>query len=157
LLHIGAILGVMTVLTPLIGSDLLDRGGPTVAGLMTAGMLGGMYAAHREWVRPYQHTTGDAAITSLGTAAGALAGMGLVVLASPSDQVSWAMVTAGSILGSIAGHRTANPARAVASNRTSSVDGPSTRRRASVEFTPGSLALAAAGVPGHHAALTIRF
>jgi hypothetical protein len=157
LLHIGATLGVMTALTPVFDDNLFDRTKEQVFGLMTGGMLGGVYLVHRAWVRPYQHTTGDATITGLGATAGGLAGMGVAVLSEPSPQGTWAMITGGAILGAMAGHRVAKPARASGATGAPDTAGRSPRRQAAVLFTPGTLALAAAGVPGRHAAVTIRF
>jgi hypothetical protein len=144
-LSLGATLGEMVAITALGNDNFenIDRVGGF--GMLTAGMLGGAYVAHRVWVRPYDNTTGDAGMTSLGALAGGLFGAGIIVL-TEADNFSTAMgvVTSGAIIGSVLGHRLANAPRAHAG-------------RVSVGFSPTALGLAAARVPGKHAAITFRF
>ena len=72
-----------------------------------------------------------------------------------------AMVTGGSILGAIAGHALASPRRENRNTAPGSSDretGAAPRsRRATLTFAPGNAALVAAGVPGDHALIRIRF
>jgi len=144
MLTLGATLGTMVSVTALGNEDLWDEHGHAAFGVLTAGIVGGAYAAHRLWVRPYENTTGDAVMTSLGALAGGLAGGGVVVLTEPGFTGGMAIVTTGAILGSFAGHYIADAPRAVG-------------RRVSLDLSPTALGLAMARVPGRHAAITVRF
>ncbi len=154
-LSLGAILGAAVAVTPFVDEDSDDR---TVFGAATGGMLAGILFADRVMARRYDYTSWDATQVGLGLAAGALMGGATVVLAEPQDEaVAFGLITAGAILGTVGGHSFANPARA-GTVRVGLGRHPSTRiGNAELKFDARALALGAAGVPGRHGILTLRF
>ena len=153
-LWIGSALGMATAFTPLVGMDSIKEKVGWAA--FTAGLLGGAYVAERVWVRPYDHTQGEVAQIWLGTIAGGLMGGSIVVLGKPSNEsVSLGLVTGGAMLGALGAQLLSQPARARPRSALRGVTGE--RDRATVEWTPAGLALAAASVRGNHGLLTIRF
>lgn len=153
LLWLGATVGVMLAMTPIVETDVSEQLG---WGLATAGFLGGIVAGDRVFARPFDHTTSDATQVWLGALAGGLMGSALVVLAEPDANMGLAFVTAGAIAGMAIGHRLTAP-RAVGTRLGAAPSGASRRRGASVEIDPAGLALGVAGVPGRHAFLRVTF
>ena len=147
MLWIGAALGTASVLIPIVDSDIDPQAGFAIG---TAGMLGGLLAADRGWVRKYDHSGSDVTMMWLGTAAGALVGGAAIVLAEPSDaSIALALVTAGGALGAFTTHRMLRVAP----------DASSTLRvgSADIEFSAAGLALAASRTPGSHPLVRLRF
>lgn len=148
MLWIGAALGTATVMIPIVDSHDIDpQAGFAIA---TAGMLGGIFAADRGWVRKYDHSGSDVTMMWLGTAAGALVGGAAIVLAEPSDaSVGLALVTAGGALGAFTTHRMLGVAP----------DASSALRvgNADIEFSAAGLAFAASRTPGSHPLIRLRF
>lgn len=153
LLTIGALLGTMTAVTPIVGSDVDEKVG---FGVATAGMLTGLLVADRALVRPYDHSSSEASQIWLGTLAGGLMGSAIAVLIEPAAAGAMALVTAGAIAGTLAGHALANPARATQQSRVT----PSFERSVGglrLELNPASALMSAARVPGRHALVTLTF
>lgn len=150
LLWLSAILGVMVTTTPIVDSDVDP---PLGWGLSTAGFLGGIVAGDRLLVKPFDHTTSDAFQIILGAVAGGVAGSAVDVMIRPGDVASMAIVTAGAIGGTIAGHRLVAPARAGGRP----AEGSRRFGAATIELDPMGLALGAARVPGRHALVSVRF
>ena len=158
LLNLGAVLGVATAMTFVIEGE---PDAQTFFAVATAGMLGGTALVERRWIRRFDHTTSEAGQIALGAAAGGLMGAAGVVLFEPNATGGMAMVTGGAILGAVAGHALASPRRenrSTAPGSSSRETGAASRsRRATLTFAPGNLAFAAAGVPGDHAVVRVRF
>jgi hypothetical protein len=77
------------------------------------------------------------------------------ILAKPAPEVTLGLLTVGGILGAIAGHKFAEPARANSGAvRVGSVNG---RRGASLEIDPTGVLLGASRIPGTHGILNVRF
>jgi hypothetical protein len=151
-LSVGALLGAAVGATPFVGGND-DKVGFAAA---TAGGLTGILIADRVWARPFDYGASDATQLWLGTIAGALLGGAVIVLAEPSEPtVAMGLVTAGGLLGAIAGHAIADPPRA--GQRGASAGQELRLGRARLRFDLGSLALAAGRVPGNHALVTVRF
>ena len=146
--QLGALLGGAIALTPFIRDDTDVEPEPIFAA-GTAGLLLGTYLTERQWARRYDHGSWDAGQTMLGTAAGGLMGAAAAVFTEPNAQTTYALVVGGSVLGALIGHNLAGPPRA-ASTRTSGIG---TR----FNFDPSALGLAAAGVPGRHALISLSF
>jgi hypothetical protein len=151
ILATGAILGIGAGATPFINDDFDYRG---FFASTTVGMLAGLYLAERNWVRPYDHATREAAETGLGMGAGALMGAGIGVLSDAGAQMMIGLMTGGGVLGALVAHNMANPQRASAriSDRGR---GPGPRLRLSV--SPADVALGVAGVPGRYSILQLSF
>ena len=153
MLWIGSTLGVATAFVPLIGGNDID---PRLGwGTFTVGLLGGAFVAERVWVRPYDHTQGDVAQIWLGTLAGSLMGGAIATLAEPDATGALALLTAGGILGAVGAQHLTHPA--VARPRGAALPVEDGRRRASLEFSPTALLLAASRTRGDHAVVTFRF
>lgn len=150
LLKLGAGLGALAGLTAVANTSVSNSVG---FGVTTAGFLGGALLTHYKWVRPYEHSTGDATQVDLGATAGALLGMGMAVLTKPAPQGTFAMLTVGAIGGAIAGHAIANAPRAGTRRADASGSSPAE----SVEFHLENLVSVATRQPGAHPLLTIRF
>lgn len=153
LLKLSAQLGVMLATTPLVETN---TGEEAVSGAALAGLVGGALFGHSRLVRRYDHTSGEAGQVKLGVLAGGALGLGTSFLLSLESETrsTMALTTGGAVLGAIAGHRIARPARA-GSPRAGTA--PDERGGPSVEFLAQDLALALAGVPGRHVGLRLRF
>ena len=152
LLMLSSQLGVMIALTPLIDSD---GSGEVASGAALAGLLGGAWFGHARLVRQYDHSNGDASQVRLGALAGFVLGSGTAAVAGVgSSQGVMALVTGGAVLGAVAGHRIARPARAGAQRVGA---GTAERQGLSLEFQPQEIAFAFAGVPGRYVGLRLRF
>lgn len=153
ILEWGAILGVMAAVTPFVDSRANEQLG---FGIATTGMVAGALITDRAWVRGYDHSTSDATQVGLGALAGGLMGSGVAILTEPSARGTMGLITAGAILGSLAGHNFARPPKASEKRvgmgaRSGALNG------ATVTFDPATLVLSAARVPGRHALVTVRF
>jgi hypothetical protein len=153
LLTLGAALGVMAAVTPIADGNVDQQAGFAAA---TAGFLGGVLITERNWVRGFDHSTSDATQVGLGAIAGGLMGGALAILSKPSDSGTLGLVTGGGILGAMAGHSLARPARAGA-QRLGVAPARGLFRRTRLELNPTELALSAGRVPGRHALVTLRF
>lgn len=155
MLSVTSLLGVAVALTPFVGEDV-DPKGVFVAA--TAGMLGGALVGDRVLARRFDYSTSEATQVGLGLAAGALLGAGVIVLTESSDsRGAMGTLTAGAILGTIAGHKMANPARAgvlrTGAARTPGAQLGSTK----LELNPTGLVFGLARVPGQHGIVSLRF
>ena len=153
LLPIGALLGVLAGATPFVESDAEEAGFAAA----TAGGLAGLFLADRWWVRPYDHGSGDVTQTWLGTIAGGLLGGAVAVLTEPSPAAAMAMVTGGAVIGAVAGHSLAQPARAGTLRTGSRTGAARTDARFSVQLNPVAVVTGLARAPGTHGVVTVRF
>ena len=147
--EIGAVLGAALAITPFVDDDFDTEAEPFFA-VATAGLLAGTFLTESRWARQYDHSAWDAGQTSLGTAAGALMGSAAAVLTEPGVRGTYSLVVGGGLFGALIGHSLAQPARAGAA-------GAETRVGSRVKFDPSALGLAAAGVQGRHAILSLSF
>jgi hypothetical protein len=155
MLGTAAALGVMTALTPVVDADTRNQ---VIWAAATAGLVGGLVIGDRLLVRPYNHTQAEATQVRLGAAAGGLIGLGAAALAEAGAQATVGLATAGAILGTLGAEQLVAPARAGPRRTSPGRNGASPdRRSARFAFTPGGGALAAVGVPGRHAVLSVRF
>lgn len=153
MLSIGGILGAAAAFTPFANEDNADS--QAAAGAATMGFVAGIFAADRLISFPYDYTTSDAGQVSLGVGAGALMGAAVAILTEPPTEATVGLVTAGGILGAVAGHRFAQPARANSGAvRVGSAD---RFHGAAIEINPAGVLLGASGVPGTHGMLRVRF
>lgn len=131
-----------------------------VFGALTAGYALGALAGDRFFVRPFDHTESDARLLGLGTAAGAVMGLAVPVLAqSDNPQLIFATATVGGILGALLTENLIAPQRASAGmnqreRRSGSLERSS---RVAVRVSTGSALLAGAGLRGNHSILALTF
>lgn len=114
----------------------------------TAGGVVGLIAGDRFLVRRFDHGRSEAGRVMLGTGAGALMGAGIAALINTdldSPQLVFGMATAGGLLGLIVAE-TYVDATADAG-----------RRGARISFNTASILSMAAGTPGNHSLITVRF
>jgi hypothetical protein len=114
----------------------------------TIGGVLGMMAGDRFLVQRYDHDRDEADRLSLGTAAGALVGLGIAAIDSSTrnnPHVIGGLGVVGGLAGLIVTERYLRP----------NPDAGRTRLR--VTFNPANIALAAARVPGNHSLLNVRF
>ena len=100
LLWLGAGIGAATATTFIVESDPSDQ---VIAGALLAGGLAGVWGGTRYFVRPFDHTRGEAVMVSSGAGAGALMGIGLGVLLSGDAKRNSAPTVAFGTLGAITG------------------------------------------------------
>jgi len=151
ILSFGALLGGLVGFTPFANENNADS--QAAAGAATAGFVSGIFVADR-LAKRFDYSTSDATQVSLGMAAGGLMGAAVASLAESRGEGTLALVTAGGILGAIAGHKFAQPALA---NSGSMRVGSRSSRRPSVQVDPSALVLGAARVPGRHGIVNVRF
>jgi hypothetical protein len=114
----------------------------------TIGGVLGMMAGDRFLVQRYDHDRDEAHRLSLGTAAGALMGLGIAAIDSSTrnnPHVIGGLAVAGGLAGLIVTERYLRPNRDAG------------RPRLRVTFNPASIALVGARVPGNHSLLNVRF
>jgi hypothetical protein len=114
----------------------------------TAGGVIGLIAGDRFLVRRFDHGRSEASRVTLGTGAGALMGAGIAALIDTdleSPQLVFGMATTGGLLGLIVAE-TYVDAQADAG-----------RRGARISFNTASILSMAAGTPGNHSLITVRF
>ena len=131
-----------------------------VFGALTAGYALGALAGDRFFVRPYDHTESDARLLGLGTAAGAVMGLAIPVLArSDNPQLIFATATIGGILGALLTENLIAPQRASAGmnqrERRSGSLGRSSR--VAVRVSAEGALLAGAGLRGNHSIVALTF
>ena len=136
-----------------------DPSGATVFGLLTAGYAAGAILGDRLLVRPFDHTETDARLLGVGTAAGALMGLAVPLLAQADDARLWAAAgTIGGVLGAIATESFIKPARARGTNdsmqRTGSLRLPG---RVDLQFSPQAAIFAGSGIRGNHSVVSLTF
>ena len=127
---------------------------------LTAGYALGAFAGDRFFVRPFDHTESDARLLGLGTAAGAVMGLAVPVLAqSDNPQVIFATATIGGILGALLTENLIAPQRASAgANQRERRSGSLGRSsRVSVRVSAESALLAGAGLRGNHSLVALTF
>ncbi|HEX7019192.1 MAG TPA: hypothetical protein VF159_04230 [Gemmatimonadaceae bacterium] len=154
MLRLGALLGVMTAGTPIIDAKVGHR---AASAILTAGLVAGVWAGDRVFVRPYDHTQSEASLVSLGAVAGGLMGIALPLAArSGSGTLYMLMGTGGAILGTLGAEQMVAPRRAGAATPIRTGDG---RRGAAtrLRFDPTAIALAAAKANGKHSILSYSF
>ena len=153
-LIVGELLGASTVATFIPQSSDDEQ---AIAGLLTAGFVGGAIAADRLLVRPYDYDDAESRLLQLGTVAGAVVGLAVPVLAeSDNPALIFGPATLGGILGAIVTHHLIAPAHANArfSRRTGARPTPS---RFTMRFTPQNLVLARSGRAGIYPVLNVGF
>jgi hypothetical protein len=145
-LYVTTLVGAATAMPFIVDRDLNDR---TTAAAIAAGGVVGAIAGDRFFVRRADHSRGDGTLLGLGAIAGGLMGAGLYALINPDDDggaTTWGFAAAGGIGGLALTERYITPDRDA--GRTAS---------SRIRFTPGALALAAAGVPGRFPVLNVAF
>jgi hypothetical protein len=128
-----------------------------IAALVTGGFLAGAVGADRLLVRRFDYGESESRLLQLGTAAGAVVGLAIPVLAqSENPQAIFIPATVGGILGAILTHSLIAPARAgsAAGMRTGA---RSTSERVTLRFTRQNLFLARAGGRGLYPVLGVEF
>ena len=131
-----------------------------VFGALTAGYALGAFAGDRFFVRPFDHTESDARLLGLGTAAGAVMGLAVPVLAQTNNpQLIFATATIGGILGALLTENLIAPQRASAgTNQRERRSGSLGRSsRVSVRVSAESALLAGAGLRGNHSIVALTF
>jgi len=128
-----------------------------VAALLTGGFVGGAVVADRVFARHFDYGESESRLLQLGTAAGAVVGLAVPVLAeSDNPQAIFIPATIGGVLGAILTHSLIAPERAGSARAMRSGSRPTTERVA-VRFTPQNLLLARAGRRGLYPVLGVEF
>jgi hypothetical protein len=128
-----------------------------VAALLTGGFVGGAIAADRVFARSFDYGESESRLLQLGSAAGAVVGLAIPVLAeSDNPQAIFIPATIGGVLGAILTHRLIGPERA-GNARAMRTGARSTTERVAVRFTPQNLLLARAGGRGLYPVLGVEF
>ena len=150
----GELLGMTTVATFIPQNIDNER---QVAAFLAGGFVLGAIAADRLVVRRFDYGEAESRLLQLGTAAGAVVGLAVPVLAeSDNPQAIFGPATAGGILGAILTHRLLAPARARSAAATRTGRRPEAERF-TLRFTPQSLLLARSGQRGRHPVLSATF
>jgi surface antigen len=140
--------GIGTAAAAALVSDL-DSDEATYIGL-TAGFAAGVWAGDRLLVRRFDHSWGQFATVAAGAVGGGLMGAGIAALVDqddPANALVWGLMTAGAVTGvGVANWVQVTPA---------DVGRTRTGMRFRVDGT--AIAMAAGGVPGRHALVTITF
>jgi hypothetical protein len=152
LLRLGAALGAAAAITPFAEVDNIDA--RTVAGVLTAGWVGGTLIADRIAVKPFNHSESDVRMIYLGTLGGALMGAALPAMTKTNSAVfALGATTAGAIIGAFATQNAMAPARQGSVMRSVG----SSAGNARVELNPEAVLFTAMKQPGTHSLLRIRF
>ena len=150
----GELLGMTTVATFIPQNIDNER---QVAAFLAGGFVLGAIAADRLVVRRFDYGEAESRLLQLGTAAGAVVGLAVPVLAeSDNPQAIFGPATAGGILGAILTHRLLAPARARSAAATRTGRRPEAERF-TLRFTPQSPLLARSGQRGRHPVLSATF
>ena len=131
-----------------------------VFGALTAGYALGALAGDRFFVRPFDHTESDARLLALGTAAGAVMGLAVPVLArSDNPQLIFGTATIGGILGALLTENLIAPQRASAGAKQGERRSGSLKRssRVAVRVSAESVLFAGAGLRGNHSLVALTF
>ena len=149
LLWLGAGIGAAAATTAIIESEPATQ---TVAGVLLAGGLLGVWGADRYFVRRFDHTRGEATLVISGAGAGALMGIGLGVLISGDAERNSAPTMAFGTLGAITGawltERYAQPARD---------EGRRYEVGSRLQLNPMGAVAALSGTPGMHSLVRFTF
>lgn len=143
-------LGTTAALGAGAGISLLSRHASYshFATVATVGGVLGMMAGDRFLVQRYDHDRDEADRLSLGTAAGALMGLGIAAIDSSTrnnPHVIGGLAVGGGLAGLIITERYLRPKHDAG------------RPRLRVAFNPASIALLAARTPGNHSLINVRF
>lgn len=153
LVRLGAILGTAVALTPIVGNDNVDN--HLVAGLATAGWVGGALLGDRLAARPFNHSSSDARMIQLGALGGGLMGAAFpIMMKSDNATFNMALITGGAIAGAFLSQNMMDPPRQGSEYIAPSHDSPSPRR---FEIDPQGLAMTLTKQKGNHALLRITF
>lgn len=155
-LVVGEAIGLSAAAT-LVAHD--GASGQVVAASLTAGFALGAVVADRVMALPFDYTADEARLLQLGTAAGAVVGIAIPVLAQADDApVYFGVAAVGGALGAAITHSLLSPARASRERaiplRTGSVERPS---RVAVRFTPQNLVFVQRRTRGVYPVLDITF
>lgn len=149
LLWLGAAIGGAAAATTIVEADPQPQ---TIAGVLLAGGLLGVWGADRYFVRGFDHTRGEGALVTTGAGAGALMGIGLGVLISGDAERNSAPTMAFGTMGAMAGawltERYAQPARD---------EGRRYDVGSRVQFSPAGAVAAMTRTPGVHPILRFTF
>lgn len=148
----------MTAVATLIPRGTWEDNTKVAVGALTAGFMTGAIMGDRLLVRRFDHTEAEARLMMYGTAAGALVGVALPVLANAREPNPYfAAVTIGGVLGAALTNNFIKPAPA--SQRLGLATGTtrSSPARFGVKLTPESALLAGLGQRGNHSLLSISF
>ncbi len=149
LLWLGAAIGGAAATTTIIEGDPATQ---TVAGVLVAGGLLGVWGADRYFVRGFDHSRGEAALVASGAGAGALMGIGLGVLISGDAERNSAPTMAFGTLGAMAGAWLTERYAQTAPD-----EGRRMEVGSRIQFQPAGAVAALAGTPGQHPILRITF
>ena len=150
----GELLGMTTVATFIPQNIDNER---QVAAFLAGGFVLGAIAADRLVVRRFDYGEAESRLLQLGTAAGAVVGLAVPVLAeSDNPQAIFGPATAGGILGAILTHRLLAPARERSAAAMRTGRRPEAERF-TLRFTPQSLLLARSGQRGSYPVLSATF
>lgn len=153
LVRLGAILGTAAAITPLVGINNIDN--HVVAGVATAGWIGGALLGDRLAARPFNYAASDARMVQLGALGGALIGAALpIMMKSDNATFDMAAITGGAIGGAFVAQNMMDPPRQGAEYIAPVHDSPSSRR---LEFDPQGLAMTLTRQRGNHALVRITF
>jgi hypothetical protein len=151
---LGAALALGASLVP---NDIDPR---TAYGLVTAGYLAGLVAGDRLLVRPYDHTEAEGMLIGLGAGAGAMMGLAVEELATPTNTgVQVLIPTAGAAVGLLLTENLVEPHRAsrVGALRRAGLRVGTGPRAPTIEFSPTNALFAAARMPGAYSLVHLRF
>lgn len=151
LIRLGAILGTMAAITPIVDSNVDEK---VAAGVATLGWVGGALITDRIASKPFNHSVGDSRMIGLGALGGALVGAALPVM-TEADNATFIMgsITGGAILGAFATQSMMAPPRQSSLLRSAESNAGTGR----VQLQPEGLLMAATGQRGNHTLLRIRF
>ena len=155
-LVVGEALGLGAASTLVAHDGASDQ---TVSAALTAGFALGAIAADRVVALPFDYTESDSRLLQLGTAAGAVVGIALPVLAQ-ADAASayFGAATAGGLLGALLTHNMIAPARASRDRAASLRTGSSVREpRVDMRFTPQNLVFVRSHARGVYPLLALTF
>lgn len=149
----------LTALGTMIPENAWSDNPKVVSGLLTAGFLGGAILGDRFLVRPFDHTEAEARLLMYGTAAGALVGVAIPVLADArTSNVYWGGITVGGLIGAALTTNFMKPASANlgVGSLPKGANGIA-RSRVDVRFIPEGAVLASMKQRGAHPLLAITF
>ena len=149
LVPLSELLALGVVGVPLIDSHIDAH---AIGGILTAGLVAGAIVGDRVFVRPFDHTEGDATLVWLGALAGGLIGAAPPVIAQ-SDDAHFALgsVTLGALLGTVAAEHLVEPRRA------GGLSARVGRRGPSLEVNPLGVLGAVTQRPGVYPMVSLRF
>ena len=152
IVRLGAVLGAMAAITPFVEMDHADE--KAVAGILTAGWVGGALITDRIASKPFNYGDGDARWVGIGALGGGFMGAALPVMTESDNGVFiMAAITGGAILGAFATHEMMAPAKEGGIVRNLGANAGS----AKLQLKPEGLLMAATGQKGNHTLLSIRF